>query len=81
MPLRTGPIPPRLELELLPKGKELVLKYSTDLDSAGKFETDSNGREMVPRVRDARGPSYPPYKVEEPVAGKLLSVVGCSPAL
>lgn len=68
------PIPPRLELELLPKGKELVLKYVTGLASASKFETDSNGREMVPWVRDGRGPSYPPYQVEEPFAGNYYPV-------
>ncbi|KAH8050058.1 hypothetical protein JL722_11590 [Aureococcus anophagefferens] len=40
-------------------GKELVLKYASDLASAETFYTDSNGKEMVKRVRDARGPSYP----------------------
>ena len=32
-------------------------------------DTDSNGREMVKRQRNARGPSYPPYQIGEPVAG------------
>ncbi|KAH8073785.1 hypothetical protein JL720_10856 [Aureococcus anophagefferens] len=51
-------------------GKELVLKYASDLESAETFYTDSNGKEMVKRVRDARGPSYPhPYNISEPVAG------------
>jgi alpha-mannosidase len=67
-----GPIPPRGEgegKELLPRGKELVLKYATSLASGRAFATDSNGREMVPRLRDGRGPSYPPLEVHEPVAG------------
>jgi hypothetical protein len=46
-----------------------VLKLNSDLASKGTFYTDSNGREMVKRQRDARGPSYPPYQVGEPVAG------------
>jgi hypothetical protein len=50
-------------------GKEMVLKLNSDLASKGTFYTDSNGREMVKRQRDARGPSYPPYQVGEPVAG------------
>ena len=56
-------------------GKELVLKYASDLASAGTFFTDSNGKEMVERVRDARGPSYPhPYNISEPVAGNYYPV-------
>eukprot|EP01050_Picozoa_sp_SAG11_P015373 SAG11_NODE_1987_length_3961_cov_3.562662_3_plen_185_part_00 len=38
-------------------GKELVLKFASGLKSASRFYTDSNGREMVKRVRNARGPS------------------------
>ena len=34
-----------------------------------RTDTDSNGREMVKRQRNARGPSYPPYQIGEPVAG------------
>ena len=29
---------------------------------------DANGREMVKRQRDKRGPSYPPYAIGEPVS-------------
>eukprot|EP01052_Picozoa_sp_SAG31_P076210 SAG31_NODE_35474_length_322_cov_1.578475_1_plen_58_part_01 len=32
--------------------------------------------EMVKRQRDARGPSYPPYVVGEPVAGNYYPVNG-----
>jgi hypothetical protein len=44
------------------------------IESAGTFYTDSNGREMVKRQRDARGPSYPKYVVGEPVAGNYYPV-------
>tara|TARA_B100000519_G_C13931315_1_gene291560 strand:+ start:27 stop:239 length:213 start_codon:yes stop_codon:yes gene_type:complete len=50
------------------QGKELVMKFSTDLASDGVYYTDSNGREMLKRKRDARGPSYPPLVINEPVA-------------
>ena len=56
-------------------GKEVVLRYDTDVDSNDVFYTDSNGRETVKRVRDKRGPSYPKsYKISEPVAGNYYPV-------
>ena len=55
-------------------GKELVLKLNSDIASHGTFFTDSNGREMVKRQRNARGPSYPPYVIGEPVAGNYYPV-------
>ena len=55
-------------------GKEIALKFNSALQSKGTFYTDSNGREMVKRQRDARGPSYPPYVVGEPVAGNYYPV-------
>eukprot|EP01043_Picozoa_sp_COSAG02_P000417 COSAG02_NODE_7_length_64539_cov_120.393482_50_plen_86_part_00 len=50
-------------------GKELVLLFNSGLRSNGTWYADSNGREMVKRERDRRGPNYPPYVVGEPVAG------------
>ena len=50
-------------------GKEVVLQFNSQLRSGGTFFTDSNGREMIKRQRNARGPSYPPYQIGEPVAG------------
>ena len=35
-------------------GKEIVIKFQSDLDSKSTFYTDSNGREMLKRVRDYR---------------------------
>jgi hypothetical protein len=55
-------------------GKELVMMYQTELESTKKFYTDSNGREMLKRVRDERGPSYPKLNVSEPVAGNYYPV-------
>jgi len=56
-------------------GKELVMKYtSTSLQTKGTFYTDSNGREMVQRVFNARGPSYPPLDINEPIAGNYYPV-------
>ena len=56
-------------------GKEVVVRYSSGLKSAGTFYTDSNGKEMVKRVYNQRGPSYPhPYNISEPVAGNYYPV-------
>ena len=56
-------------------GKEVVLRYDTEVASGDVFYTDSNGRETVRRVRDKRGPSYPsPYKISEPVAGNYYPI-------
>jgi|EP01046_Picozoa_sp_COSAG06_P024326 hypothetical protein len=43
--------------------------FNSALQSNGTWFADSNGREMVKRQRDKRGPNYPPYTVGEPVAG------------
>ena len=55
-------------------GKELVIRYSTDMKTDGTFYTDSNGLEMVKRVFNKRGPSYPPLNVSEPIAGNYYPV-------
>jgi len=55
-------------------GKEVILKYSSGLESAGTFYTDANGREMVKRQYNARGASYPKLEVNEPVAGNYYPV-------
>ncbi|XP_011181146.2 lysosomal alpha-mannosidase isoform X1 [Zeugodacus cucurbitae] len=36
------------------KGKEIVSRFNSDINSAGIFYTDSNGREMLKRKRDHR---------------------------
>lgn len=56
-------------------GKEVIVKYSSGLQSKETFYTDSNGKEMVKRVRNKRGPTYPsPYNISEPVAGNYYPV-------
>jgi hypothetical protein len=55
-------------------GRELVMKYESGIKSNKVFYTDSNGREMMKRIRDGRGPSYPPLIVNEPVAGNYYPV-------
>lgn len=56
-------------------GKEVVLRYNSSLASEGRFFTDSNGREMIERRYNRRGPAYPdPYPVSEPVAGNYYPV-------
>jgi hypothetical protein len=65
-----APVPVTVQEE----GKEIVLKVTTDIASKGDFFTDSNGREMVPRIRNGRGPSYPPLSINEPVAGNYYPV-------
>jgi alpha-mannosidase len=59
-------------------GKEVVLQINSALASRGTFYTDSNGREMVKRQRNARGPSYPKLVVREPVAANYCA---CKPEL
>jgi alpha-mannosidase len=56
-------------------GKEVIVKYTSGIKSAGNWYTDSNGKEMVKRMYNKRGPSYPaPYNISEPVAGNYYPV-------
>ena len=48
-------------------GKEVILKFDSDLKSESIFYTDSNGREMIRRERDYR-PTWD-FKQTEKVAG------------
>ncbi|XP_055295901.1 lysosomal alpha-mannosidase-like isoform X2 [Sitodiplosis mosellana] len=44
-----GPIPVADKI-----GREIITRFDTDIQSNGIFHTDSNGREMLKRVRDQR---------------------------
>ena len=44
-------------------GKEIILRYDTDIESQSKFYTDANGREVLERIRDYR-PTWNYSKVE-----------------
>ena len=53
-------------------GKEIVLRYDTDIESNSKFYTDANGREVLERIRDFR-PTWNYSKVET-VSGNYYPV-------
>nr|XP_034838883.1 lysosomal alpha-mannosidase-like [Maniola hyperantus] len=63
----TGPIP--IEDNF---GKEVFIRYTTDLENEGVFYTDANGRQMVKRIRHLR-PMYEPYDLD-PIAGNFYPV-------
>lgn len=53
-------------------GKEIVTRYSSNLQTRKTFYTDSNGREMLKRVKDYR-PTWD-LKLEEPISGNYYPV-------
>lgn len=53
-------------------GKEIIVRYDTNIASASKFHTDANGREVLERVRDYR-PTWN-YTITEPVSGNYYPV-------
>ncbi|XP_033223798.1 lysosomal alpha-mannosidase-like [Belonocnema kinseyi] len=53
-------------------GKEIITKYTTDLNSNGEFSTDSNGREMLKRERNKRQTWN--LELAEPIAGNYYPV-------
>ncbi len=53
-------------------GKEIIMRYDTDLSTNGSFYTDANGRQVLQRTRDYR-PSYN-YIVYENVSGNYYPV-------
>lgn len=53
-------------------GKEIITRFTTELESGDTFYTDSNGREIIKRRRDFRSDYN--FTVEEPVAGNYHPV-------
>jgi len=53
-------------------GKEIIMRYDTDIQTDGIFYTDANGREVLQRKRDYRS-SYN-YTVYENVSGNYYPV-------
>ena len=53
-------------------GKEIILRYDTDIRNQARFYTDANGREVLERVRDYR-PTWNYTKVET-VSGNYYPV-------
>ena len=62
-----GPIPINDNI-----GKEIILRYDTDIASQSKFYTDANGREVLERTRDYR-PTWN-YTVVETVSGNCYPI-------
>ncbi len=65
---QVGPIP-----VFLLSGREVITKFNTDLRSSKSFYTDSNGREILKRVRDFR-PGWEGFNQTEPVSGNYYPV-------
>ncbi|CAG9790670.1 unnamed protein product [Diatraea saccharalis] len=53
-------------------GKEVLIKYSTDLVNEGVFYTDSNGRQTMKRIRNKR-PMFDPVN-KDPITGNFYPV-------
>lgn len=53
-------------------GKEIVSRFTTDINNDGVFYTDSNGRELIRRKRDTRGTWN--LEVNEPIAGNYYPI-------
>ncbi|CAF1005631.1 unnamed protein product, partial [Didymodactylos carnosus] len=53
-------------------GKEIIVRYDTDIKSDQKYYTDANGREIIERMRDYR-PGWN-YTVNEAVSGNYYPV-------
>jgi len=53
-------------------GKEVIIRYDTDIESTAIFYTDANGREVLQRIRDYQ-PTWN-YTVTEPVSGNYYPV-------
>lgn len=51
---------------------EVITRFSTDLNNSATFYTDSNGREMLRRIRNYRETFN--YTDEEPVSGNYYPV-------
>ena len=62
-----GPIPIDDDI-----GKEIIIRYDTDIKNEKKYYTDANGREVLERIRDHR-PTWP-YVVDEPVSGNYYPI-------
>jgi lysosomal alpha-mannosidase len=53
-------------------GKEIIVRYDTDIESASKYYTDANGREVLQRIRNFR-PTWN-YSVVENISGNYYPI-------
>lgn len=54
------------------RGKEVISRFTTNFESNGTFYTDSNGRQMIKRIRNYR-PSWD-VKIKEPISANYYPV-------
>ena len=54
------------------QGKEIISRFTTNLNSGDIFYTDSNGREMLERKRNFR-PTFD-ISLEEPISGNYYPI-------
>jgi len=57
-------------------GKEVVIQYTSSVESSSTWYSDSNAREMQPRVRNQRF-SYV-YNVTEPISGNYVPITAAA---
>ena len=53
-------------------GKEIIIRYHTDINNFGKYYTDANGREVLERIRDHRPTWF--YVPDEPISGNYYPI-------
>ncbi|CAF4257999.1 unnamed protein product, partial [Rotaria sp. Silwood2] len=53
-------------------GKEIIIRYDTNINSASKYYTDANGREVLERIRNYR-PTWN-YSSDEPISGNYYPI-------
>ncbi len=53
-------------------GKEIIIRYSSNINSAPKYYTHANGREVLERIRGHQ-PTWH-YVVDEPISGNYYPI-------
>lgn len=53
-------------------GKEIIIRYDTNINSTSKYYTDANGREVLERIRNYR-PTWN-YSSDEPISGNYYPI-------
>ena len=53
-------------------GKEIIIRYNTDINNEKKFYTDANGRQVLERIRDYR-PTWH-YFPDDPISSNYYPI-------